>query len=313
MDKRGIEFNFAVLFSIIVGAMIIFLAIYGSSRIIRTGTSEQQSSITKQLTIIFDPMETGIASGKSNSFLFTEESRLYNECFNEGDFGSQRFSFSIKSFGKWGEKNLGQRVYNKYVFSDKIEEGKKAYVFSKPFNFPFKVSELIFISTKTYCFYNSPNFIREEVLSMGIENIKIKESQNCSASDTNVCFGAYPLSVTCQILVTSDSDYEYGSIKKSDKTIEYYSPALLYAGIFSSPEIYECNVKRLMQRASSQAILFGKESFFVNEKCGMVAQEELNLLSDKTLSLQYSSALKTIVPIVKQVDELNSAASCELW
>ena len=71
MDKRGIEFNFAVLFSIIVGAMIIFLAIYSASKIIHTGSSESQSSLTKQLTIIFDPMETGIASGKYKPFSFS--------------------------------------------------------------------------------------------------------------------------------------------------------------------------------------------------------------------------------------------------
>jgi hypothetical protein len=319
--KRGIEFNFAVLFSIIIGALIIFLAIYASTRAIRTGTSEQQASLTKQLTIIFDPMETGIASGKASSFSFTEESRVYNECFNDNNFGYQRFSFSIKNFNKWGERNTGQRIYNKYVFSSSLEEGKKAYIFSKPFEFPFKVSEVILFTTKNYCFHNSPSFIREEVLSMNIQNIKIKESQNCSSSDTHVCFGTLSYS-DCSILVTPScvnncdydyGEYEYGRIKKSEREVYYYSPALLYAGIFSSVDIYECNIKRLMQRASSQATLYAKQSYFINNKCGAVPKEDLLQLSSRALSIQSSSALQTIIPLVKEINELNSETSCELW
>jgi len=310
MDKRGIEFNFAVLFSIIVGAMIIFLAIYSASKIIHTGSSESQSSLTKQLTIIFDPMETGIASGKYKPFSFSENSRVYNECFPEGDFGSQRFSFSIQSFNKWQEKNLGQKVSNKYVFSDKIEEGKKAYIFSKPLNMPFKVSELIFFTTKTYCFFNAPDFIKDEVESMSIQNIKI---ENCSSSDVKVCFGGTGTKCNVTVIASDTGDYEYGKIKRDNKEIYYYSSALMYAGIFSNPEIYECNVKRLMKRISAQAILYGDESYFINNKCGAVAKEELAGLSSSASSLTSSSGLQAVANVAKDVNEKNIAASCELW
>jgi len=310
MEKRAIEFNFAVLFSIIVGAIIIFLAIYSSFKVIHTGTSEQESSLTKQLTIIFDPMETGIASGKYSSVSFSENSRIYNECSNEGEFGYQRFSFSTYSLGKWGEKNLGQKINNKYVFSEKVEEGKKAYLFSKPFNFPFKVSELIFFTTKTYCFQNAPDFIKDEVTSMEIQNIKLG---NCSSSDIKVCFGTGSCDIKVIPKCNNDcgdfSEYEYGEVIKSNKTLTYYSDSLLYAAIFSSPEIYTCNVNRLMKRLASQAELLGKESYYVSTKCGVIPREDLLKLSSSALS----SSLQETGKLAKEINEKNNAASCELW
>jgi hypothetical protein len=143
---------------------------------------------------------------------------------------------------------------------------------------------------------------------MSIKNIKIG---NCSSSDIKVCFGQ---DSSCDVIVTplclenchyDYGGYEYGKIKKGTKSVEYYSSALLYAGIFSSPDIYECNVKRLMQRASAQCSLLSEKSFFANEKCGFVSRENLLPLS--------SSALRTLIFKVKELDELNLAASCQLW
>jgi hypothetical protein len=108
-------------------------------------------------------------------------------------------------------------------------------------------------------------------------------------------------------------EYDYGKITKGGKTIEYYSPALMYAGIFSDTTIYECNVKRLMKRLSSQALLYGDESYFINTKCGAVAKEELQALSVSALSLQSSSGLSDVANIAKNVNEKNIAASCALW
>ena len=69
-----------------------------------------------------------------------------------------------KDFNKWGDVSVDVGFENKYIFSDREVEGKKFYVFSKPFEFPFKVTDLIYMtsSLKKYCFVNAPEDIEEE-------------------------------------------------------------------------------------------------------------------------------------------------------
>ncbi|MEM3405701.1 MAG: hypothetical protein QW117_01870 [Candidatus Pacearchaeota archaeon] len=316
MKKRGLEFNFAVLFSIIVGIAILLLAVYFSMKIISIGSLEQESSKTTQLLILFDPMETGISSGKYELYSLKEDSKIYNECFNDNEFGYQKFSLSSKILGKWQEKNIGQRIYNKYIFSSQVEEGKKIHFFSKPFNFPFKVSELIFISTENYCFYNTPDFIKEEIEVMKIKNIKLN---NCSSSDIKVCFYS---GVNCNITVIplcqidcEYGNYEYGKVKHSNgKEVYYYGDSLLYGAIFSSPEIYECNFKRLMYRASQQAKLLSEESYFISTKCQTIPKEELFLFSEDFFNIKNSSELSiNIINKMKNINKKNEIALCNLW
>ena len=78
MKKKGFEFSFAWLFAIIVGAVIIFLAIFASTRFIRTGRYQMDTITAEQLSIIFEPLETGLASGKSNIAELKAETRIYN-------------------------------------------------------------------------------------------------------------------------------------------------------------------------------------------------------------------------------------------
>ena len=75
------------------------------------------------------------------------------------------------------ERGVEIPVYNKYIFSKQALEGKKFYLFSKSFEFPFKVSEIIFISNEDYCFIEPPGNIEDEISSIknqgGMQNINI--------------------------------------------------------------------------------------------------------------------------------------------
>lgn len=321
MNKKGFEANFAVIFSIIVGAIILFIAIYAAMKFVNTGSSVEASTITKELTIVFDPMETGLASGiRPLPITFKDEVKIYDDCYNDNDFGYQKFAVSLKKFNKWQEKNPGKKVNNKYIFSDKVEQGKTMYYFSKPFEMPFKVSEIIFLTTKTYCFPGEvPKFIEDDIGINGLELENFKFG-NCSSSDIKICFGG---GAGCNVNVYGlcsdcDSDYEqyeYGKVVKGSSSVYYYK-SLLYGAIFSDSTTYECNVKRLMQRVSSQASLYGKESDLLTVKsCGAVDSNSLNNFETSALRLTNSRTL-TEPLFIQQINDLenkNQGASCELW
>ncbi|MBI2630300.1 hypothetical protein HYW76_04300 [Candidatus Pacearchaeota archaeon] len=314
MDKYGFEFSFNWIFAIVAGAVIIFLAVYFAVQLI--GQSEHQiNSVTaRQISILFEPMETGLAAGKSSYASLGELTRIYNECQDSGEFGENLISASVKSgFNKdWPEKGIATPISNKYIFSDSIEEGKEAYFFSKPFSMPFKVSEVIFFTTKRYCFANSPDFIREEANSLKLKNINI---DNCTKEDIIVCFGN---GEDCNITVMGqcagyecESDYDYGEIRKNDKTIVYFKE-LIYGGIFASPEIYECNVKRLVKRAAFEAVLYKQEADFISDKCGASYQSMLGLI-DSAQAYKDSKDLVLMNVIAKEVEQQNDASQCSLW
>ena len=273
MDKKGLEMSFALIFAIIVGAFILFGAIYAATQFINSGQDIEQTKAAKEISIIFNPLETGMASGRASIVSLNPEARIYNKCDSEGSFGSQEFSVSQKSGFKkeWSLPGGGITIYNKYVFSDEVEQGKEIYFFSKPFNMPFKVSEIIFMNTEKYCFINPPDFIEEEISQLDIKNIRIA---NCSQADIKVCFSS---SSGCNISVYGDcngicditsGDYEFGHVIKDGKTL-YYTGSLLYGAVFAEPEIYNCNFKRLMLRIKQISYLYKDEaSFLATRGCG---------------------------------------------
>lgn len=159
MEKRGLEFSFAWLFAVIVGVFILFLAIFAVSKIIDTGNLEIGAKTGKEFGIILNPIESGIEDTSSNYMAMPVESRVYNKCDSSGVFGRQIVQVSQKSFSKWTQTNLDISFLNKYLYSEEYVEGKKFYLFSKQFNFPFKVSDLIIITeaNKKYCFVEAPD------------------------------------------------------------------------------------------------------------------------------------------------------------
>ena len=75
-DKKAIEMSFAWIFAIIVGAVILFLAIYAASRFIDVAKYGSYTEAAKSITILLDPLETGVASSTGTTIGFNRETRL---------------------------------------------------------------------------------------------------------------------------------------------------------------------------------------------------------------------------------------------
>jgi hypothetical protein len=320
MKKKGLQISFAWLFAIIVGAFILFLAIYGVTRLINLGQYEISTETGKQIGILLNPLETGFETGKVTSLTLARETRIYNDCDNDNSFGRQIISISQKNFGRWPEPAEGVSFRNKYIFSQDIAEGKEFYIFSKPFEFPFKVSDLIYLisSSEEYCFINAPPEIEDEILDLEPKNIVLDSLDGCSDKSVKVCFVSATLtdsSANCDIEVNRAGGFIEKAESNGSKRVYFGGDALMYAGIFADSEIYECQIKRLMQRAGQLASLYKDKEILVSQQdCYSNLKQDLLLLSNSANSLTGSKDLGSdLINLVEDIKQKNENSYCKLW
>lgn len=315
MNKKAfLQMSFAWIFAIIAGMVILSLAIYGVTKIIGAGQTAQNLKSGKQIGFLLNPLETGFEVGKTTSLTLPVETRIYNRCNNEGVFGRQLLELSQKNFGKWskteidGSKNVG--FSNKYIFSENFTEGKKFYIFSKPFKFPFKVADLIYItsSEKEYCFMDTPDNIKDELKGLNQKNLFYS---NCSQKEKiiHVCFDSES---ECEIEV--DYNDESGEVIKNYKRMYFETDALMYAAIFSEKDIYECQLKRLMQRVGTLSELYSEKASIISQKAGCNTNLNLAMLYNRAENFNNSIELNSVKFIANDIEEQNKDnRDCRLW
>jgi len=313
-NKKGLEFSFGWLFALVVGAAIIFLAIYAAVKFISSEQTVQETEAAKQLEAILTPIETGYEEGKAVSpIVFPAVTRVYNNCSTEGNFGEQSIRVSTLFGNKWQEQGLPIVSYNKYIFSPDIMQAKELYVLSKQFEMPFKVANILIIWSDNYCFIGMPAEIEEEITDLNLKNVNITTNpSDCSPQSKKVCsVDVYDLP-GCNIIVNPDAK----SVTKSGKVV-YYEGSLIYGAIFSEPEVYECQVKRLMKRTSELALLYNAKSELIaaeSEGCSSELQGDLEALAIQSASLTSTSELGAINFWAEDLGERQrQMTECKLW
>ncbi len=313
MNKKGFEMSFAWVFSLIVGAVIIFLAIYGVTKLISTSEHEINTKNAARFEAILSPLQTSVESGRSSSIELIEDTRIYVDCNTEGDFGNTIVSFSEK-FGlrdEWSEPGGRVSEQANYLFAEEVIEGKEVYFFVKSVEMPFKLGEIMSAYTKSYCFVNAPDSIAEEVIALGeTANLEIVDSSGkCSAESRKVCFsGDCEINVRCE-----DLGCESGKVVKDGEEVSFVE-GFVYGGIFASKDNYECNVKRMMMRLEKLGEVYAKKAQFVASKdCNTGLQEEMLLLSGVAEKYEDSKDLKSVKIIAEGVEEENEDKICRLF
>lgn len=317
MKNKGLEFGFTWIFALLVGGMLVFLAVFATTRLIKTERNVQDTEAGKSLGILLTPLETGLESGKATTIKFPSETKLFNRCKNIGVFGVQEIGVasSLELGGKEFEEEgiVFSKFYNKYLFSNGVEQGKELMAFVKPFEFPFKVADLIYVWEGNYCFVNPTGEIEEEIDAFnraGSINLNVSSSvDGCFDSDIVVCFDRSG----CDIDVSLSGK----SVRKNKQTVYYddgFGSSLIYAAIFAEPAIYECQVKRLMRRASELALLESAKSEYLESKgCGSGLVSGLVVFADKTRNIIDSSQLNQLAELAKQLDNENEQLACKLF
>lgn len=304
-NKRGyLQISFGWLFAIIVGIVIIALAIYFVTKIVGTQGTIQSAKTSKEIGILLNPLETSFESAITSSIIFPEETRIYNRCDNDGDFGTQGIEIMQKNFNKWEETNLVVSFQNKYIFSERYSEGKKIYIFSKPFEFPFKVANLMYITSAStnYCFIDAPEDIEDEISDLKQPNLRVED---CTEEDIKVCFGFD----TCEIEV----NYDARKVEKGNQKMYFETDALMYAAIFSDEEVYECQLKRLMQRIEQLSLIYiNKANSLTTKGCDPILNPYLSSLINSASSLSDSNELYTMNNIIDEIENKNKG-NCKLW
>ena len=307
MNKKAfLQMSFAWIFAILVGGFILFLAIFASTKLINTEQTALDAETAKEIGVLLNPLETGFETGKKNTFILRSETRIHNRCNTQNTFGRQIIKVSQKSFGEWTDSDVDVGFTNKYIFSEDFVEGKKFFLFSKPFEFPFKVTDLIYLtpSNTEYCFIKPTEDIEDEIDDLNQENLK---TSDCSETSIKVCFE----SENCDIYVNYGSRYvEYGNEK-----LYFYSDALMYAAIFSTKEVYECQLKRVMQRAQELSLLYkDKAEFISREQCNSNLNPDLIELSNLEKNLGSSENLNNyMITLAENIQTKNNLAQCKLW
>ncbi len=308
-NKKGFQVSFAWLFAIIAGAFILFLAIYAVTKLIGTGGDITSAKTGAEIGVLLNPLETGFESGRTVLLTMPVETRIHNKYSTSGNFGAQVIQISQKSYGKWSQTEVDISFPNKYIFSDGVVEGKKFFIFSKPFKFPFKVADVIYLtsSEQTYCFIEAPERIEEELSNLNQKNLLV---ENCPAENVGICFDAEPeyASQECDINV----DYYGGEVEKNDETMYFETDALMYAAIFSDKNIYEHQIKRLMQRTNELLLLYDTKAVLIlDQGC----PQDVNLFVFKSIvnNVQDSEGLMSAANAAEDVERENDWADCRLW
>ena len=319
MNKKAyLEISFSWMFAIIVGAVILFLAIYFLTSFIKTSQKEQDLKASKEIGILLNPLEIGFEQGKQTQLTTSILTRINPSCDLSGNFGRQGISVKEETYGRWSDSSDRVIFRNKYIFSEKEVEGKNFYLFSKPFEAPFKVSSVIYLFSvdKNYCFVDAPEDIQEEIINLNFKNIFLQNQlhQDCSGKEIQVCFNSYE---DCDINVEYSD--EQGKVTKGDKELYFYTYSLMYAAIFSNPEIYECQLKRLLMRTRILTTLYREKlvlSSFSN--CQNYLAQDLNsfesqirvYLNNKDST---SVSLKGIFDFSREIYLKNKYSNCRLW
>ena len=150
-----------------------------------------------------------------------------------------------------------------------------------------------------------PKEIEEEIRNLSKENLL---TENCNAESVNVCFSS---SSNCDIIVNYNSEY----VEKNNERMYFYTDALMYAAIFSEKEIYECQLKRIMQRAQELSLLYkDKADFISREQCNSNLNSDLLELGNLEGSLSGSENLNNyMINLAENMQKKNNLAECKLW
>lgn len=311
-NKRGFEFSFGWLFAIIAGGVIIFLAVFAAVRLAETEKEVKNTEIGKEIGILLTPIETSIENSKSVKIVVPSETRIYNDCSLRGNFGSQKISISTKSNigANWPTPGVSSTFYNKYLFSEKISEGKSFYLVSFAFEFPFKVADIAILipGSESYCFIDSPNEVKEDLENLNLDIAFVEDVKECIPRSKKVCFS----SSGCDIDVNLNSK----SVKKKKEKISiFYEGPLIYSAIFSSNELYECQLKRIMMRTSEISLLnLAKSEYLSGSGCNsQVIQSSLLSFSNSTRSISESIGLRQLQNKAEEIEQINRRLSCRLF
>jgi len=236
MKKAQMQ-QFAWIFSIIVGAVVLFLAFF-----FVTQYSKQVERPTKQITIasgINILLEPFSAIG-SLAEIRAEPIELPAGIYVEFNCNAVKDYSEIKAREKGHRRfDLTEKVYDKYIFAKTIETKarSKFFAFSLPIKIPFYVATATVIVADDYCLASLPNNDYKESLQEVYDSIEDKVD--------------IELDFSCSENLLEGKQYIDG---------------LILAAVFSEDDVYNCNLERILSRAIRIAGIYKEKAMLMQQK-----------------------------------------------
>ena len=321
-SKRSFDLPFSWIFAIIAGAFIILISIYVTTKFINTGKQYDYATTAKSIANLLDSSVNGLAATSAiPPIQFKKETRIYLDCetstYQSPVFGRQTLGFSEESglVTKWSAPENNISRYNQYVFAEEMMQSKKYFIFSKPFYTGYKVADLVYLVPETtkYCLIKAPEDIEYDINALSFSNINLSATiSTCPKNSLAVCFNFNDAKCTIKIDYAGE-DYKSGTITKNGKTVEYSSPSLLYAAIFSSSNIYNCNIARLGNKIHILGEVYKDKVNLVKMKeCGSLIEPYLDSIISKSNNLT-SSKLGNLLEEANLMDKKNCDSNCPIY
>lgn len=317
------------IFALIIGAAILFIAVVFSGKLIETKGYETSAETAANFDFLLNPFASIGALGEvsmTKTISMPYETIAEISCDDENqELGEQELMLKTKTaFGKWSSFIEEKPVYDKYIFAETLE-GKKFDVFSKSFNIPFRIDDLIYLIDENYCFNNAPAEINNEVASLNLAFLKTSES-NCAEKSKNVCFNTGTgASEACNVFVKcldEDEKCDYGYVEKQEdgktKKLYFAGQTLMYAAVFSSKENYECNFDRLMSRLILLDEIYENKANSLEVK-GCAMENSYSLLQDLSAKAQEAktskntNSMENLYKSSQTLDDANINLYCSIF
>jgi hypothetical protein len=301
-SKGFLDMPFTWIFAIIVGVVILFFAFYFSRNLVQTSTSERNAKNSQEIQTFLNSIENKLENSQISYFSLPNNVILRNICEDFG-LGKQKLSSQEKTFKGDEIKTI---LNNKYIFSQETIESKDFVVFSKSLKLGFDLANLIYFipKNKEYCFIDAPYDLKKEINELNISNLKTG-----SCNGTKVCFNR---NENCDIfvdypnnkLITINGSFSFGLDEDN---------ALFYATLFSDKNIYECQLKRLIERAKILTNVYIEKQGLLNEYCENSITDKLNEFYTHLNDYKDSQDISMIVEYSKELNEVNKNSECRLW
>lgn len=312
MNKKA-QFDFVWIFALIAGGAILALAIFGAMKAGDTQRYQSDTETAKSLSSIIDKIQSGFSMGDYGKVTFRQETRINNLCLDDNYFGKNELSLATRSNvgEEWNLVAGASSLHDKYIFSKTNLIGEEYYIFSLPYSFPYKTSEITILITDKYCLLNPPKELEEFSLRAAYPFLEVN---NCSENSKKVCFGTSNCDISVYGLCTSncESPYDMGKIIKNGQEMKY-AENLMWAAIFSDKGIYDCNVNRLLYRTGKIGeILVEKADLMDARNCNTNLKADTYLFSTKAINSSVDE-LFTLYDMSKNLKRMNEREICGLW
>jgi hypothetical protein len=304
--------GFNWLFAIMAGGFILFLAIFAATKMVSFGSVTANTLNAKNFVNILETWEAGLAAGvKPPELKFKTDTRLYFTCSADTDapFGKQALSTSDQVFkDRYSEEGYDVTIKSKYIFTENMLEGITFFPFSVGYFMPFKIADLIVFSDRNYCFHDAPDQFKIDLEQLQLNNIQFP-NKTTVCEGVQVCFSS---AKACDVVVSTAGRY----VLKEEQRM-FYDGNLIYAAIFSSPEIYKCNVRRLVSKFNQLGYIYiDKIKIIERKNCKSNVEDKLYQMTAIAGNFSYSeAAFRNLIKLSEEIDAINNDADpgCKLY